>query len=84
MNPEVNYLEIDDSYENNDRLRRAFNLRRNEGVYLSDIDGEGVALDEDFYRIQVTDQALRVVVELEFDHAMGDLDLFLFEQKGVI
>ncbi|MGB5770620.1 MAG: peroxidase family protein [Crocosphaera sp.] len=82
MNPEVNYLEIDDSYENNDRLRRAFNLRRNEGVYLSDIDGEGVALDEDFYRIQVTDQALRVVVELEFDHAMGDLDLFLFDRRG--
>ncbi len=82
MNLEVNYFDIDDNYENNDTRRRAFNLSQDEGVSLSDIDGEGVALDDDFYKIRVSDDALRVVVELEFDHAMGDLDLFLFDRRG--
>ncbi|NEQ71652.1 MAG: peroxiredoxin [Okeania sp. SIO2C9] len=72
---------MDDNYEKNNRIQKAFNLKKNEQTLLSDIDGLGIALDDDFYKIKATKGSLDIFVELTFNHNEGNLDLFLFDSK---
>jgi hypothetical protein len=45
------------------------------GVWLSTIDGRGRVMDDDWYKIEVTDHNQPVVVTCRFVHAEGDLQL---------
>ncbi len=73
---------MDDNYENNNKIQQAFDFSENEQTLLSDINGLGVALDNDFYEIQATEGSLDIFVELTFNHNEGNLDLFLFDSTG--
>lgn len=71
----------DDSYEENDSPQRATSLARWEGQWLSDLSGEGVAGDDDFYSIRVNGRR-RLVVDLRFEHRLGDLDLKIYDSHS--
>ena len=72
----------DDEYEENDQLRKAFDLKSFENVWLSEIKGEGVAADDDYYAIKVPAGKERVQVDLRYDVNMGDVDVRLFNASG--
>ena len=74
----------DDNYEENDTLATAYDLSNNEYTWLSDIDGYGVQADDDYYKIYVTSGYERVIVELEFTHADGDIDMALYNSSGTL
>ncbi|WP_094674510.1 peroxidase family protein [Hydrocoleum sp. CS-953] len=73
---------MDDNYENNNSIQQAFDFSENEQTLLSNINGLGVALDNDFYEIEATEGSLDIFVELTFNHNEGNLDLFLFDSTG--
>ena len=69
----------DDLYEPNNGFTTAFDLTLDEAVWLSTIWGSGVANDDDFYVIDVTPGFLNVIVDLRFTHALGDIDVELYD-----
>jgi hypothetical protein len=71
----------DDSYEENDNRSSAYNLSNQAGTWLSNLSGEGVANDDDWYEIEVTENAT-LNAELQFSHAQGDIDLALYDASG--
>ena len=73
----------DDAYEENDRLNKAYPIPAD--VKLSDLQGPGVQLDEDWYRIDVSsDSFRRVKVECLFSHNGGDIDVYLCASDGTV
>jgi len=73
---------VDDAYEENDTLATAYDLSNQEQTWLSNIAGLGRQIDQDWYRIDVTPGYENLVVDLQFDHALGDLDLFVYDASG--
>jgi hypothetical protein len=74
----------DDAYEKNDTRAAAWHPGDYwESTWLSSIDGLGVQLDDDWYRIDVDSGFERVQVDLLFTHADGDIDVCLFDGFGV-
>ncbi len=76
----------DDQYEENDTLADAYSPGYNwEQINLSSINGLGVANDDDWYAIDVGPSGFeRVLVDLEFSHANGDIDLELYDASGTV
>lgn len=78
----------DDDYEENDTQRTAFDLRAVEGHWLSEFKGEGVAADDDYYKIQVSNSKRRLVVDLRVDIdnkiERGDVDVRLIDEQGSV
>lgn len=74
----------DDEYEENDTLRLAHDLRTNEGKWLSEYRGEGVAADDDFYLIQAKGGRTRIVADLRVNVAKGDVDFRLLNSEGKV
>lgn len=74
----------DDEYEENDSMRMAFDLRDQEGKWLSELRGEGVAADDDFYLIQARPGKTRIVADLRVDIARGDVDIRLLNSEGKV
>ncbi len=74
----------DDEYEENDTLKTAFDLRKFEGQWLSEIRGEGVAADDDYYMIQVAPGKERVQIDFRYDISRGDIDLRLLNSQGKV
>jgi hypothetical protein len=72
----------DDPYEENDTMATAYDISDYEGTWLSCISGLGVQKDEDWYRIYVTHGNERVLVDCQFTHADGDIDLKLYNSSG--
>jgi hypothetical protein len=72
----------DDQYEENDYLKTAFDLSSLENRWLSEIKGEAVAADDDFYRIQVPPGRQQVIVDLRVSVAKGDVDVKLLNPVG--
>lgn len=70
----------DDKYENNDSPQNSYFLP--EGKVLRDIAGDGVQLNDDWYRIDVAESNSRVVVDLTLSHSKGDLRLSLHDAFG--
>ncbi|MEB3356567.1 MAG: T9SS type A sorting domain-containing protein [Synechococcales bacterium] len=75
-------LLVDDAYEENDSLATAFDLTAQETVRLSDINGLGRQADADWYEIEITPGFENLVATLDFVHANGDLDLFVYNAAG--
>ncbi len=75
----------DDNYEENDDISSAYYPGFDwENTWLSSIDGEGIANDDDWYDIDVNPGEERLLVELEFSHAVSDLDLELYDSEGTL
>lgn len=80
-------FQVDDAYEVNNTLETAWYLPTPElatgtEVPLSTISGLGVAMDDDWYRIDVPEGQRHLIVELIFVHAKGDLDLEIVDAEG--
>jgi hypothetical protein len=79
---DVSVLDADDSYEPNDSLGEAYR-DLGDGVWLSSVAGYGVNLDDDWFRVSVTDIAKqRVKIECRFLHNEGDIDIILYDASG--
>ena len=72
----------DDSYEENDDLLGAYDISNQQQTWLEDISGLGIANDEDWYQIEITEGYENLVVDLQFNHAAGDLDLSVYDADG--
>ncbi|MDJ0713427.1 MAG: M10 family metallopeptidase C-terminal domain-containing protein [Prochloraceae cyanobacterium] len=72
----------DDNYEENDTRLTAYDLSNKQQTWLRDINGQGIAGDADWYEINVTSGYENLVVNLNFTHANGDLDLYLYDANG--
>ncbi|MDJ0729968.1 MAG: peroxidase family protein [Crocosphaera sp.] len=72
----------DDNYENNNTIETAFDLSTQEQTLLSEINGLGIALNDDFFEIEVTNRFLDLSVDLFFDTSQRNLDLLLFDATG--
>ncbi len=77
----VDLATTDDNYEPNNSLNEAFDFTQ-ERTWLSAIDGPGRQYDDDWYEIFVDTDSLRVVVNLQFTDADGDIDLRLVNANG--
>jgi len=67
----------DDEFEQNDILDDATNIASNEGDAIS-----ALQFDEDWFEISVGPGKLRLVVDLLFSDASGDLNLTLYDSDG--
>ncbi|MBM4382229.1 MAG: matrixin family metalloprotease [Deltaproteobacteria bacterium] len=76
----------DDAYEENDDYAEAWDNGGVswEGFWLSSLDGPGVQLDDDYYRIDVSPGQERVVATLQLRNSEGNIDLFLENAAGQI
>ena len=73
---------VDDVYEPNNTLQTAF-AGLSAGAWLSSVDGFGIQLDEDWYKVDLTQaEADRITVDCNFSHAEGDIDIALFDGDG--
>ncbi|MEB3279522.1 MAG: PPC domain-containing protein [Lyngbya sp.] len=72
----------DDVYENNNSRKQAYDLTDFEQTPLSEIEGLAIAKNPDWYKIQVSPGATSLSVELEFTHAEGNLNLYLYNAEG--
>lgn len=72
----------DDAYEENDSQEAAYDLRSAKGQWISEIAGEGIALDHDFYQVEVNPEFRQLKVECDFLHAAGDIELLLWDEAG--
>jgi hypothetical protein len=72
----------DDAYEENDSRATAYDLSGDEQTWLSAMDGAGVQADDDWFEIQATSGYTRIVVDLQFSDAAGDIDLALHDSGG--
>ncbi len=70
----------DDPYEPNNEPGSAYYLTDREGVWLSDINGPAFAWDDDWYMLHVPYGRQRLVVDLQFTHAQGNLDMLLLDE----
>ena len=71
-------LPAEDGYEVNNELTTASDLTADEGSTISNL----IALDEDWYQIEVTPGFNRVQVDITFTHATDDLDLYFYDSAG--
>jgi hypothetical protein len=71
----------DDAYEENDSIEGAYLLPSTETGKLSDLDGLGIKLDEDFYEIDIPKGATSLSVSLWFSHEDGDIDLRAYDSN---
>ena len=73
----------EDAYEENDMWATAWHPGYNwERTWLSNIDGFGIQADDDWYRIDVDPDAERILVDCQFTHAEGDIDIELYDSSG--
>ncbi|MFX1258404.1 MAG: clostripain-related cysteine peptidase [Promethearchaeota archaeon] len=69
----------DDAYEQNDGYTSAYDLSYYEQIWLDDINGPGVQADNDWYEISITPTCERLLVELQFIHAEGNIELEVWD-----
>lgn len=73
---------VDDEYEENDTLEKAFDLRPFEGKWLSEVRGEGISADNDYFKILVKSTQRQVIVDLRVLSNKGDIDVKLLDSTG--
>lgn len=71
----------DDAYEPNNSGPTAYPVDEVDQTFLSSILGVGYQKDDDYYRIRLPEGENAVQVECYFDHALGDIDLELFDSS---
>jgi len=74
----------DDNYEENDDHTTAYYPGYDwEQTWLSSIDGYGIQGDEDWYQITVSEGFENVVIDCNFSHIDGDINLYLHNSSGI-
>ncbi len=80
-----NGMEREDFYEPNDLLAEAWDFTGREGQWLSSYgQGWGVQKNDDWYEVTITPGYERLLVDLEFTHAEGDIDLAVYDEGGTL
>ena len=69
----------DDNYEPNDTPITAYDLSLKASIWLEDINGMGIQADDDWYEITVTPGNERVLIDVQFTHSAGDIDVALYD-----
>ena len=74
----------DDTYEVNNTLAGSYDLTGNENKWLSDLHGEGLQKNDDFYKITVPAGKQRVWIRLQSDYSSGGFnnDVALLDDNG--
>jgi len=75
-------LIVDDAYEQNNTLATAYDLSGYEQTWLTDLSGYGRQLDQDWYEIYITPGYERLLVDLTFSDAAGDIDIAVYDSGG--
>jgi len=71
-------IPVDDNYEENDTWETAYNFI--EYTWLSNIDGSGIQADDDWYQIELS--APTILVDCQFTHSEGDINIALCDSSG--
>lgn len=74
----------DDMMEENDTLAKAYDLTSIENQWFSETIGEGVAGDDDYYRIKVLPGKTRLKIDLRYEQVYGDIDMSLMNSQGQV
>ncbi len=74
----------DDLYEDNDYDWQAYDISFYQGVWLSNISGNGVLFDDDYYGIYIEFGYQHVKVNLTFLNTLGNIDLELWDEWGIL
>ncbi len=77
----VNVYTIADNYEENDTLATAY-TGFPEATWLNTVDGYATQEGDDWYKIYITANYNRLVVECDFTHAEGDIDVAIYNSAG--
>ncbi|MFX1489015.1 MAG: pre-peptidase C-terminal domain-containing protein [Promethearchaeota archaeon] len=72
----------DDNYEENDVYTSAYDLSNHKNMWLRNVDGNGVQMDEDWYKISIVPGYEQLIVDLTFAHTADDLDLEIYDSTG--
>ena len=72
---------IEDEYEENDSQGAAFEMPSDQ-IWLSEVDGAGTQTDDDWYAITIEENNAGLLVDLRFEHSMGDIDVELYDDTG--
>jgi CSLREA domain-containing protein len=72
----------DDNYEPNNTLETAYDITGDEKTWLEDIDGLGVANNPDWYKLETGSGYENLIINLQFTHADGDIDMRLYDASG--
>ncbi|MBI9018874.1 MAG: S8 family serine peptidase [Phycisphaerae bacterium] len=83
----VKYLRIDtplldDNYEVNNSTSTSYDLSDKEQTWLSNINGLGIQSDDDYYKINVSGGYERLLIDCQFTHVDGDIDIELLDSSG--
>ena len=73
---------MEDTYEINDSLETAYDLSDSPQTWLSELNGLGIQNNDDWYKISVEPGFERLVIDLRFTHAAGDIDLEIVDRDG--
>ena len=71
-----------DAYEPNDSLATAYDIRTREQTWLTSINGIATADNDDWYEITVTSGYNRMIIDVTFTHANGNIDVDLRDAAG--
>jgi hypothetical protein len=82
-NATIGVPSMDDMYEENDDYGSAYNLIPYEDRWLSTVDGQGILGDYDWYEISVNSEYLRLLVNVTFAYAEGNIDLHIYDQSNI-
>jgi hypothetical protein len=78
------YTLSEDAYEENDSLGDAYDLTGHQKQLLTKLDGPGVQVDEDWYRIESLASTVQLQVRTAFSHDAGDLDIEIYNAAGFL
>lgn len=76
--------EADDNYEENDDYLNPYDLSSWDGTWLAAIDGYGILSDNDWFRIEIPQNASNLTVELVHNSADGNIDMTLFNSDEAL
>ncbi len=71
---------IEDNYEENDYYYEAYDLSSYDATWLSTINGSGIQMDDDWYKINVNNDEKRLIVDLKFRYKFGDIDIEIYDE----
>ncbi len=75
----ISMSDPEDSYEPNNDITSAYDLRFNEAIWLFDVNGTGTLWDDDWYQIEINLGEERLKVDLMFNHSFGNIDIEVYD-----
>lgn len=73
---------MDDAYEKNDTMATAYDVSANKCSWFSKVKGLGVQWNDDWYRVSVASGYQHVMIDCQFTHEFGDIDVVLLDTTG--